>query len=687
MSNTAGKYGGGIDNDGAGAALNVSDCTIASNSAGSSGGGIESEGTTTVVASTFSGNSARYGGAIDNYGDAYSPNLEDDIFAGDVASVQGPEVNQGVISEGHNLVSNTLGSSGFNGPGDLTGIAADLGALGYYGGPTQTIPLLPGSPAIGAGAVLSGVTTDQRGLIRGSTVDSGAFETTLVVESPTGSLDTTAGGLTLSGAVSLADQFAGTAITFDPKVFANRELISLGGSQLALSNTALTTSITGPAAGVTISGGGTSRVFQLDPGVTATLSGLTITGGSMSGFGGGVYADHATLTLRACTISGNLATFGGGLLINEGSATLEYCIIDGNRASADGGGLDNYGGTATLDGCTISSNSADNSGAGIFAGLKSSVIPTTSLINTTVADNSAVSGGGGLFSQGTATLNDCTFSGNIAGGSGTRGYGGGILTQSQDLLSLTDCTITANTATTSGGGIEAQGSVTVTSCTFTTNQASPASGGGGAIDNPNGGEYTITVEDSILSGDSCVYGAEVANAVTSQGHNLISNTANSSGWISSDITGRGADLGPLGDYGGPTQTIRLLSGSPAIGAGTPIGGITTDQRGFPLDSPDPDIGAFQSQSSYALVVQSTGDSGAPAGGFDLRGAVGMAEILGGSRTITFSPTVFATAQTITLTVGQLELSTGAVTIEGPAAGVTISGGDASRVLQIDLGHS
>ena len=53
-------------------------------------------------------------------------------------------------------------------------------------------------------------------------------------------------------------------------------------------------------------------------------------------------------------------------------------------------------------------------------------------------------------------------------------------------------------------------------------------------------------------------------------------------------------LAPLGDYGGPTQTMALLPGSPAIGAGTAVAGITTDQRGEPLDSP-PDIGAFQSQ--------------------------------------------------------------------------------------------
>ncbi len=57
----------------------------------------------------------------------------------------------------------------------------------------------------------------------------------------------------------------------------------------------------------------------------------------------------------------------------------------------------------------------------------------------------------------------------------------------------------------------------------------------------------------------------------------------------------------------------------------------------------------------------------------------------GTETITFDPTVFATPQTITLTAGQLELSntSGTETITGPAAGVTVSGNNASRVFQID----
>ena len=88
----------------------------------------------------------------------------------------------------HNLVGKTDGSTGWVGP-DLTGTVAQplnalLAALGSYGGPTETMALLPGSPAINGGnnaLIPTGVTTDQRGLARivGGTVDIGAFESNL----------------------------------------------------------------------------------------------------------------------------------------------------------------------------------------------------------------------------------------------------------------------------------------------------------------------------------------------------------------------------------------------------------------------------------------------------------------------------------------------------------------------------
>ena len=50
-----------------------------------------------------------------------------------------------------------------------------LGTLGDYGGGTPTLPLLPGSPAINA-ASANCPSVDARGITRGATCDSGAFE-------------------------------------------------------------------------------------------------------------------------------------------------------------------------------------------------------------------------------------------------------------------------------------------------------------------------------------------------------------------------------------------------------------------------------------------------------------------------------------------------------------------------------
>ena len=158
--------GGGVIVFGGDGDVTLDDCTLSGNSAGSAGGGIEAQGTVSVISCTLAGNdAASYGGAIDNSRDAYEVNVEDSIFSGGTASIQGPEISNSVISAGNNLVDETDGSTGWV-ASDLTGtvsmpLNALLAPLGSYGGPTQTMPLLPGSPAIGKGVAVAGVITDQ----------------------------------------------------------------------------------------------------------------------------------------------------------------------------------------------------------------------------------------------------------------------------------------------------------------------------------------------------------------------------------------------------------------------------------------------------------------------------------------------------------------------------------------------
>ena len=150
-----------------------------------------------------------------------------------------------------------------------------------------------------------------------------------------GTVDETPADLTLPGAVSLANEWPGTiAITFDPTVFATAQTITLDLGQLELSNTGGTQTITGPTAGVTVSGDSTSRVFQIDSGVTASISGLTITDGSAQpGRRHGELRRHA----RTDRLHGQLATplgnEGGGLYnSSSGKLTLVGDTVSDNKA-------------------------------------------------------------------------------------------------------------------------------------------------------------------------------------------------------------------------------------------------------------------------------------------------------------------------------------------------------------------
>ena len=180
---------------------------------------------------------------------------------------------------------------------------------------------------------------------------------------------------------------AGATRSSSPACSTRPQTITLTGGQLELSGTTGTTTITGPGANLlSVSGNKASRVFLVDQGVTASVSGLTITGGNTAYEGGGL-ENAGELMLTDCTVSGNSAAAGGGLFnTGGGTTTLTHCTFSGNSAVTSGGGLLNYGSTLSLTDCTFSGNSA-----GVGGGL----------VNY-------IHYGGAL------SLTDCTVSGNTA---------------------------------------------------------------------------------------------------------------------------------------------------------------------------------------------------------------------------------------------------------------------------------
>jgi hypothetical protein len=345
-------------------------------------------------------------------------------------------------------------------------------------------------------------------------------------------------------------------IDFSSSVFDTPQTIALKSGDLEVKNYSL--AIRGPAKGVTVSGDGRSRVFTVERGAYASMSNLTITEGSVQDYGGGVY-NRGKLYLNHCTVTHNTSSgdgvdsYGGGLY-NVGDLTLEYCTVSHNDVSGKeyfapsfGGGIANYDGTVILNSCTVSANTAK-----------------------------VVGDGGGLYNNSAAFVTDCTFVGNSAA------YGGGLCNNTN--AALVSCTFTDNHSA-YGGGVYAYRTLDIWDTIIAGNTG------------PKGG---VDVYGHVHSG---------GNSNPKGGHDLVGNTSDSHGWVSTDQGGtdltnvKKPGLLGLGSNGGPTQTVALSPDSPAIHkgiiwfhAGTKHV-LTHDQRGLPLDRPDPDIGAFQVQRS------------------------------------------------------------------------------------------
>jgi hypothetical protein len=451
--------------------------------------------------------------------------------------------------------------------------------------------------------------------------------------------------------ITQANTNAGTnSIQFSPTVFGSPKTITLNSALPAVTDNHLT--ITGPGAKLaTVSGNHNVQVLKITA-ANASLSGLTIANGKTTNGGGIAFTGTGTLALSNTVISGNSASLGGGIYNQTaGTITLTNSTLSGNDATYVGGGIQNNGnGTVTLTNSTLSGNSATAFGGGINAR------GTVNLTKSTLSGNTAGKGGGGMSVVGNVTVTNSTLSGNTALEGGIRQGGGGIL--SRGTLTLTNSILSGNSATYGGGGIFNYGTLTLTNGTLSGNTAFV----GGGIYNKGG---TTTLSNATLFGNSATYGGGIANkgnltltnstlsgnhaanaggginnyngkvsklnntliagntasasdpdvrgAVNStSGFNLIGDGTGMTG-ISNGVNGNhfGTSTSPihpllatLGNYGGPTKTLALLPGSPALDAGSNAldGGATTDQRGRPrIVHGTVDIGAFESQGFTVTV--------------------------------------------------------------------------------------
>jgi hypothetical protein len=164
------------------------------------------------------------------------------------------------------------------------------------------------------------------------------------------------------------------------------------------------------------------------------------------------------------------------------------------------------------------------------------------------------------------------------------GFGGGAI-GNVSTITLNECTLSGNTAAYvllgGGGGIDNRlGTVNLNQCTVSGNSASFDSVGGGIYNYLNS---FVVMTNTILAGNSGPFGADVVNlsSMSFNGVNIIQSRFNVAGYVNLGPNPLSAAplLAPLANYGGPTQTMPPLTGSPAIDACTNGTSFTTDQRG------------------------------------------------------------------------------------------------------------
>jgi predicted outer membrane repeat protein len=326
------------------------------------------------------------------------------------------------------------------------------------------------------------------------------------------------------------------------------------------------------AATTIVDGTNNLNVFTVGTGISLTLSKLTIKRGVGYTGGGGV-DNSGTLTVSNSNFYLNTALSGGAIL-NTGTATISKTSFVGN--------------SPYFSGRSASCGAIDN---------RSAMTITTSTFDTNYANNNFTSGGA-ICNGGTLTITDSTLSNNSSQGNNA-GYGGAIFNYA-GTLTVTNSTFSGNAATTSGGAIYSQGgTVQISNSTIGNNPENI--GGGGALSNAGS---SVLIQNSIVANSA--NGGNCAGTITSDGYNLSSDsTCNFSS--TGDLNNKNPKLGALHKNGGPTETMALQKGSPALDAGNPAGcrdfsgnPLKTDQRGLPRpgggETTGCDMGAYESQA-------------------------------------------------------------------------------------------
>ena len=440
---------------------------------GLGGGLFNRNGTIMVTNSTLSANTVTNGdGSSGNGRDVFNlsdgankkgtANITNCILgqSGSTTIADFASANNGGISPDNTGSNNLMSNRGtFSLGGVITATDPLLGPLQSNGGPTKTMALQAGSLAIDAGIQAGAPTKDQRGWLRDSAPDIGAYEVRIVanmIVNTAGDATASDNFLSLREAINLV---TGGGVAYSALSPAEKNLVtpvagtvstitfasSVDGQTIRLSkfvnDVSAGSTMAGPSAffidhmtlvidgqtglsqGITITRDTNPadyageqvpsfRLFDVPVGSGLTLQGLTLSSGKAQGFAGGsgswsgagggsgglggAIFNQGSLTILNSTLSGNTAQGGAGGSFQSGPSNL--------YGGAGGAGLGAVGGAVTAN--NGSAGGGPNGGGG----------GTSGSVGTAGAAG-GFGGGGGGGGQGSST--------GGAGGTGGFGAGGG----------------------------------------------------------------------------------------------------------------------------------------------------------------------------------------------------------------------------------------------------------------------
>lgn len=313
--------------------------------------------------------------------------------------------------------------------------------------------------------------------------------------------------------------------------------------------------------------------------------------GSGGDAAGGAIWNSAALSVTNSTFTGNacVATGAGNIpsSSNNPQAASPYPGAAGGNAS--GAGVISVSGSAFLAGTTFMGNWAQ-AGSGGTAGDGKSYYWGGPTPGGTGGLAGYSAGAGVCLSAGTLGVVNCTFFSNTivagsggAGGVGGSGSAGPVPSAGDPGGNGANGGNAAGAAICVLGGLGAVTNVTCAGNAGTAGEFGLAdTGGTNGMPGSLQGDSIAVVQGSLIVLNSILScapdGTNVFGGIVDAGYNLNSD-ATGALTNQSSFNGIDPDLGPIGNYGGPTQTIPLLAGSPAIDAADPASFPPTDQRG------------------------------------------------------------------------------------------------------------